>query len=81
MIKPKRFPKVRFVNLFKTGYSAYWHDWKHIKYNLTPKYKRLWMGQIIDIGFPGLYFSLDFRRGNVIDQMIAHETVRNLPKN
>lgn len=81
MIKPKTFPKVRLVNLFKIGYTAYWHDWKHIKFNLTPKIEKSWSGQIIDIGWPGLTIQLDFRRGNFIDQIKADTIVRQLPKN
>lgn len=81
MIKAKRFPKIRLCNTFKIGYTAYWHDWKHIKFNLTPKIEKFWRGQIIHIGFPGIYIELDFRRGNMIDQFRADSIVRELPKN
>jgi len=81
MIKPKRFPKVRICNTFKIGYTAYWHDWKHIKHNLTPKIKRFWRGQIIHIGFPGIYLELDFRRGDIVKQMMADSIVIELHKN
>lgn len=81
MIRPKLFPKVRICNTFKIGYTAYWHNWKSIKYNITPTIQKFWKGQIIHIGFPGIYLSLDFRRGDVIKQMMADSIVRDLPKN
>lgn len=81
MIKPKRFPKIRFYNLYKIGYTSYWHDWKNIKFNLTPRFEKYWNDQIWKVSIAGVGIDFDFRRGDAVDQINADYIVKSLPKN
>jgi len=81
MIPRRKFPKIRFVNLYLTSGWMLWNGWRVFKHHITPIIDRYWKGELVYIGFPYLYFSLDYRGGNFIEEIRDHEWNRNLPKN